>query len=129
MQSLNYNTIIPELNKIFPEFTKEYNLEELTEGLPGVHLSFFISYAREHWNNEKLQEKLADFVNALSESNDDAAKVTFQDFALDFQLHFREHEINIDSFLSLLKAKAKSDFKETLNFWYTANKINKTDGS
>lgn len=129
MQSLNHNTIIPELNKVFPEFAKAYNLQELTEGLPGVHLSFFISYAREHWNNEGLQEKLVGFVNALSESNDQATKDIFQDFALDFQLHFREHEIYLDSFLSLLKVKTKTNFKEALDFWYTANKINKTDSS
>lgn len=129
MQNLNYNNIIPELNKIFPEFPKTDNLKELTEGLPGVHLGFFISYAKDHWGNEKFQEKLADFVNALNESTDDTIKVVFQDFALDFQLHFREHEIKIEYFLSLLKWKTKSDFIEVLNFWNVANKNYKPDGN
>ena len=88
-------------------------------------MSFLISYARENWQNDNLQVKLAEFVDALNNSNDDAVKITFQDFALDMQLHFREHEVNMDAFLNLLKAKTKSDFIETLHFWDTANKINK----
>ena len=129
MQSLNYYNIISEIDRIFPEFANVSNLKGLTEGLPGVHLGFFISYAREYWQTERLQTQLAEFVDVLRESKDYAVKVTFQDFALDFQLHFREHEINIDAFLDLLKVETRSDFTEALNFWDTANKINKNDGS
>ena len=93
MQNLLYNNIILEIDRIFPEFAKGFKLEKLTEGEPGVHLSFLISYARENWQNDNLQVKLAEFVDALNNSNDDAVKITFQDFALDMQLHFREHEV------------------------------------
>ena len=129
MRSLRYDTIIPALDKIFPDFANDYNLGNLTEGIPGVHLGFFISYAREHWNDPNLQALLADFASILSQSNEEATKVTFQDFALDFQLHFREHKINIESFLNQLLPEAKASFQSALNFWLTANKINKPEGS
>ena len=129
MQDLTYDTIIPELNKIFPDFANDNDLEKLTAGLPGVHLGFFISYAREHWHDRLLHDRLILFFERLCESEDETTRITFQDFALDFQLHFEEHDININSFLEKLSPKTKLEFEAALNFWKTANKKYKADGS
>ena len=126
---MTYHSIIPELERIFPDFPGDPELTKLTEGLPGVYLSFFISYAEKNWSDQTFQARLIQFIENLHNSDDEATKPIFLDFALDFQLHFEEHLINIDSFLQKLSIKTKAKFVDAVDFWKNAMKNYRPDGS
>ena len=129
MQVLQYDNIIAEVNKLFPDFAKDEELSNLTEDLPGVHLSFLISYVRENWNDLQLQDRLAGIANDLSQSNDETTNIVFLDFALDLQLHFQEHGISLEAFLTKLLPTTKLQFESTLFHWNNANKKYKSGSS
>jgi hypothetical protein len=116
------------MERIFPDFAGDPELIKLTEDLPGVYLSFFISYAKENWNDQFFQARLIQFLENLHKSEDETTKTIFLDFALDFQLHFEEHKISIDSFLQKLSIKAKSEFVDAVYFWKIAMKNYGQDG-
>lgn len=118
---MKYDNIISELDKLFPDFKKEDEQWELWEDSPGVCLTLFISYIKENWDNQLIRWKLSKFIDDLYQSEDESTKIIFLDFALDFQLHFKEHGIDLSYFLKELQPETRSGFQSTLDLWNNAN--------
>jgi hypothetical protein len=114
---LLYSNVIKVLRDRFPEF-QGYDQWENNQI---AYFTFFLDCIVSHFSDDSLLRRAGDFINRMSESDDEDLRGTLDDFFLNLYSQSKDGKIVIDRFLKKLSPRARTRYDINVSLWLKGN--------